>query len=93
VTDFAQLARTRYGLTKAVYGVASLRQVLDAGETKVRALLKSGELPSFWDGQRRVVTVASLAEFLWRRENAAAPPAKATAIKDGHPPEKSGGAS
>jgi hypothetical protein len=85
VSDFMSLAKQRYGLTQAIYSVRSLCEVLDIGDTSARELLKSGKLPSFLLGSKRVVAVADLAKFLHQRETATEAPVKATLFKTGHP--------
>lgn len=46
------------------FDVKQLQDILGVGETNVYRLLRSGALPSRTIGRRKVVTVATLAQFL-----------------------------
>ena len=42
-------------------------RLLSIGQSRLYALMRTGELPSYWDGRARRITMAALQEYVARR--------------------------
>lgn len=42
-------------------------RLLSIGQSRLYSLMRSGELPSYWDGRARRITVAAIHEYIARR--------------------------
>ena len=42
-------------------------RLLSIGQSRLYALMRSGELPSYWDGRARRITVAAIHDYIARR--------------------------